>query len=312
MIDKPGFYEDIIEPDYHRDPVATPSLSNSVCKALIEDSPRHARHEHPKLNPAWQPDEKDIKKPLIVGQAFHKEILGAGRDIVEIPFDDFRKDAAKKLRDDALAVGKIPMLSDWRSAVDEMVVAFKDQIAGTKYAPLIFAPGRSEVTMVWQEGPTWCRGRIDRLPDSVMEGGHVTLADVKTTTTSARPEEWAKHAINMGYDYQASFYPRGLKALIPGILSVDFQFIVIEQQAPYGVSVNHMGGQASTEADESIAAALKLWAACMKRGEWPGYELGSAIDPAFWISQRKELRRLGMLRMVEQWQRPLNMTGEAA
>ncbi|WP_242401117.1 hypothetical protein [Acetobacter okinawensis] len=50
IITTPGIY-DLPEAQYHADPCPTPSLSNSVARILLDESPMHAHFSHPRLNP---------------------------------------------------------------------------------------------------------------------------------------------------------------------------------------------------------------------------------------------------------------------
>ena len=52
-----GLHLGVIEAEYHADPAPEPSLSRSLAHTLLTRSPRHAWQAHPRLNPAWLPDE---------------------------------------------------------------------------------------------------------------------------------------------------------------------------------------------------------------------------------------------------------------
>lgn len=305
-ISKPGLYDDISEADYHADCVRPmPSLSSSIAKLLVTRSPRHAAFKHPRLNPDMRPEDSEPSRPMDIGTAAHKMVLGRGRQIDVLPFSDYRKKEAQQARDDARAAGNVPILADDMESVRLLAEAAMDQIASTTLAGYFTSPGRSEVTMAWKEATgTWCRGRLDRLPDAVTAGGHVVLADLKTTGGSAHPDDWQSTAFDLAYDIQAVMYPRGLKALIPCIRSVTFKFAVLEQKPPYGLSVVEFSGQAIEEAAQLVEVALKVWAACIKRGQWPSYD-EAIVDPPHWRSMRAEMRRLAMLDRVARWQAPL-------
>ena len=55
---KPGIYG-MSEDCYHADPADAPSLSASIAKILIAETPLHAWTAHPKLNPNFVREEKD-------------------------------------------------------------------------------------------------------------------------------------------------------------------------------------------------------------------------------------------------------------
>lgn len=307
MLDKPGLYDEVPDAVYHMDPVGpAPSLSSSIAKLLVTRSPRHAWYENPRLNKAKALEVEAPSRAMDIGTATHKLILGRGRDIVEVAADDYRKDVAKKVRDAARAAGKVPILSHEMANVRILAEAARDQLADTDLAGIL-DDGAAEVTGVWQDtGGIWCRMRLDWLPDSARDGGHITVLDLKTTGGSAHPDDWQRTAFDMGNDFQDAHYRRGLERLIPGVRSVRFVFAVLEQDAPHCLSLNEFGGQAREEASILAELARGLWGECLRRNDWPGYPAETThIDPPKYRSDRAEIRRLAMLRRMERWQRPL-------
>lgn len=306
MIDKPGLYDDIIDRVYHSDPVIEPSLSSSIAKLLVHRSARHAAFRHPRLNKNIPPEKYDPKKAI--GTAAHRTLLGKGGAIKIVNAPDFKTKVAQTARDTALAEGLTPVLADDMDEVETMVEAARDQLANTDLAGYFDAPGKSEVTMVWKMPvtgfePVWCRGRLDRLPDAVRNGGHIVIADLKTTASSSHWDDWESIAYDMAYDIQSVFYALGLRSLIPDIRSVTFKFPVLEQKPPYGLTVNEFPGLAIEEAQQDVGLALRIWATCMKTGKWPSYDGNTHVmDKAPWRSMRAEMRRMALLRIVERWQ----------
>jgi len=305
-IDKPGIYDDISEADYHADPVAPmPSLSSSIAKLMVSRSPLHAWFNHPGLNAAKATEVDKPSKAMDIGTAAHKIILGEGKDLQIIEAADYRTKDAQAARDAARAAGRVPVLKADYASVKELAEAALSQIACTELAG-IFDAGTPEATLAWMEGPSWCRARVDWLPEHARAGGHIRVVDLKTTGGSAHPDDWARTAFDMGYDVQAVFYERGLRALIPGVRSVKFKFLVIEQEPPYALSINEMSGQALAEGEELVRLGIEAWTACLERDEWPGYPSASTvIDPPKWRSDRTEIRRLALLDRISRWQRPL-------
>ncbi len=281
-------------------------MSSSIAKLLVHRSARHAAFKHPRLNKHIDVEKYDAKKAI--GTAAHRALLGVGHKIVQCPFPDFKTKAAQSMRDSALAEGSTPVLADDMNEVEMMVEAARDQLADTDLADYFDAPGKSEVTMVFKVPvpgfeSVWCRGRLDRLPDAVREGGHVVIADLKTTSGSSHWDDWESIAYDMAYDIQSVFYPIGLRMLIPEIRSVTFKFAVLEQKPPYGLTINEFPGLAIEEAQQDVALALRIWATCLKAGKWPSYDGATHVmDKAPWRSMRAEMRRMALLRIVERWQ----------
>lgn len=309
-----GFHPDVIETRYHSDPAPEPSLSNSIAKLIYDKSPRHAWLKHPKLNPEWTPEDKDPKRPMEIGTAAHKMLLGKGRNVRVIDYPDYKPKAAQQERAAAYAAGDAPLVRDDAESVEALVKAAREQIADDPETREFLDPGQSELTMLWRDkGAIWCRGRIDRLPNTALEGGHVTVFDLKTTGASAHPEEYPRTFYDADHDTQDPFYRRGIRTLIPGIRTIKFVFIVIEQKPPYAMKPYVLGGQAAAEAEEKVEIAIDTWGACLRRNEWPRYTKGvHHIDPPTWRSYAHELRKMSMQNRLNEWQAPHKKTGEAA
>ncbi|GBR70939.1 hypothetical protein [Gluconobacter kanchanaburiensis] len=92
-IEKPGIY-DMPEAVYHSDPCLEPSLSNSIARVLLDQSPMHAHYAHPRLNLKREPFE--VTAAMDFGTALHKLLLGKGAAIVEVKADAYRSAAAKE------------------------------------------------------------------------------------------------------------------------------------------------------------------------------------------------------------------------
>lgn len=305
-IDKPGLYDDVPETCYHEDPVGpAPSLSSSIAKVLIDQSPAHARHAHPRLNPAFDRGDEKYNAARAKGSAAHRLLLGTGAEIAVIDYDDFKKKDAQHERDAAMAAGETPLTRIAYEQVLEMVDAARAQIEQIPDLHGLLAPGRSEVTGVWQERDVWCRMRIDRLPDEALTEPFPTFFDVKTSGLSVHPDDYQKHMFSMGYDISDAFYKRGLLKLLPHIRQVRQVFVAIEQDAPYGVSAMMFGGQAVEEAERRVDLAIETWRACMAMNRWPMYGAGiSQIDPPAWRSIGSELRVMSMQDRLAKWQAP--------
>ncbi len=320
LISAPGFYPDVPEARYHNDPVIEPSLSSSVGKELVNRSPRHGWMKHPRLNKAKALEVEKTDRKKDIGSAAHKLILGKGRAIKVLNYDDYKKHDAQRAARAARDADMVPILADDMRKVELIHEAFMDQILDTELKGYFEQPGQSELTFVWREkNGVWCRGRMDRLPDECREAAFPILADVKTTTTSAHFSDWEYAAYDLAFDFQSVFYPRGIRALCPAIRdpNLTMKFAVIEQDEPFCLSVNEFPGLATHEAMEDVELAVKMWGACLKRGTdikaWPGYGgQTNTMDKAPWRSNRSELRRLALQQMMLEWQRPLELEGKAA
>ena len=105
MITAPGIYTDFPVDQYRADPCPQPSLTQSIAKVILDHSPLHAWHAHPRLNPRFVQDEE---KKFDIGNTAHALLIGRGKSIAVIDADDWRTKAAKEAREAAaFAKGKI-------------------------------------------------------------------------------------------------------------------------------------------------------------------------------------------------------------
>lgn len=301
-----GIHAGITEERYHADPCPEPSLSSSIAKVLTRRSPMHAWHAHPRLNPDHEP--RDGSAAMDAGSIIHQILLGAGAAIEPILVrhgpksdkagelvTDWRSKMAQDLRDDARAAGKIPVLPHVLPGLHLAANAARAHLESHPEGKMLFEPGRPEVTLVWQEGAIWCRGRIDFLLDDPA----LPPLDVKTTELSAAPESWERR-VQMEYAFQAAFYQRGLRALgRPSRHTM--RFLVIEQQAPYGVSVLAPAPSLMILAEEEVDRAIRVWTHCIQTNQWPGYPPFTAhVEAKPWQVVDAEMRALNDTIMQEQ------------
>jgi len=246
---------------YHADPCPVPSLSSSIAKQLCLASPLHARQAHPRLT--TEPTAEACEA-MDVGTAAHMWLLEQLSQIAVIDAKDFRTKAAQEARDAARAAGQVPLLAARWHHVENMVAAARGQLAAHRDGgAAMFTNGLPEQTLIWREGPTWCRARLDWLRPGAID-------DYKTTTHgTANPDAWSRSLFAAGHDIQAAFYLRGLKALTGD--DATFRFAVQESFEPYALAVIGLGPDALMLAEKKVLYALELWQRGLERDDWPGY-----------------------------------------
>lgn len=266
QIDAPGIYE-MPARDYHRDPCPEPSLSASIAHMLLSQSPRHAYHAHPKLNPAWE--EPEPTREQDEGATLHSLILENTSVVAPLPFNDYKTAAARDARDAAWENGKIPILARRWEELQPIAEAVREQLDQHLDASDALTAGLPERVLVWREetpfGPIWCRSRVDWIQHAV-DGW---LDDLKTVARTAEPGEWGRHLLPEGRALQQAFYLRGARAL--GRRPRGFRFIVVEREAPFGLSVVTCDPEMAATAERQVAAAIDIFARCLYSGQWPGY-----------------------------------------
>lgn len=259
----PGVHR-ITSEEYHDDPCIIPSVSRGTIKTLINQTPQHVWHNHPRLNPKFRPDEDEGK--FDVGTFAHALFLEGEDAAAVFDYKDWKKAEAQQDRKDTRERGKIPFLRHQYTQVCDMVEAAHEQI--TEFEELqildLHHEGDSELTYIWQEGETLCRVR----PDWIRKDRKLAL-DYKTTKATANPMEYHRIILNMAYDIQDSFYRRGIKAIEGKALR--FFFLVQETEPPFLASLIGIDPMFQEMGRQKVEYGLFLWNKCMKTGEWPGY-----------------------------------------
>lgn len=270
MILPHGLHLNVPHADYHADPHELPSLSSHVANILIKSSPARAKLGHPRLGGKHRPSTSD----QIENSIMHDLLLGGGADIVEVDAKDFRTDAAKKSRDEALAAGKNPIikakLDDLRRQAERIRAC----------VPFLSSPGLvTEATAIWTADGCPCRCRIDALDG-------FTVYDVKIFP-DVTPSEADRAAAANGYFVQAAANIDGVEATVEGAIGrAKFVLVFIDPNEPeIGTIYREVRGESLHVGRSRWNRAKAKWAHCLATNQWPGFstEIEEARCPA-WLA----------------------------
>jgi hypothetical protein len=284
MITQPGIYT-IPHAEYHADPCPTPSLSSSLAKVLLRQSPAHTALMHPRLNPQYVNDESSR---FDIGTMAHALLLENDNSrLVTIEADDWRTKDAKEARDEARAAGKLPILFKQAAHLLRMTGVARSFLKSSEVKDYTFT---AEQTLAWQEGPVWCRARPDWL--SI---GHDLILDYKTTD-DANPDAFIRQIARMGYDTQAAFYTRGLQAVGS---SATFVFLAQEIEPPYACSLIALSNAYLEIARAKVDKAIRTWRYCVGQNHWPAYtDRILYAEPPAWAMAEYEAQQVNA---SEEW-----------
>lgn len=249
----PGVHE-ISEVDYHSDP----ALSSSGARKLLPPS-------CPALFKYEQENPPGPRAVFDIGHAAHKLALGIGPEIVELPYDSMRTNAAKDFDAAARAAGKVPLKAEDYAMVTAMAAA----LHAHPIASALISDGQPEASIFWDDAQSGVqrRARLDWLP--AMNDGRPVLFDYKTVR-SADPEKFVRSIIDYGYHLQGSWYLDAAKAIGFGD-DAKFLFVCQEKVAPYLVTVIGLTEYAERIGRILNRRAIDIFAKCTETDTWPGY-----------------------------------------
>jgi hypothetical protein len=265
--------------EYHRDPCERPSLSSSIAKLLIEESPAHAWCAHPRFGGKSHDSTLEMDNGTII----HALVLGKGIERVErIPFENYRKKDAQTARDAARDAGKTPVCEPHFARLERTAQKIRDELFALGF-PL---EGQSEMCLSWDE-PVYgtnetvlCRAQLDHV---ILD--RMLALDLKTGD-SANPAAFAKKAFSMGYDIQRAAYTSALRHLRPSLAGrEDFVFLACELEEPHCVTPMRMTGTFRELGERRWQRAVRIWHECTKSQSWPGYAVTREpimIEPPAW------------------------------
>lgn len=266
----PGIYHDVPDADYRLDPCPLPSLTQSLAKVLLDQSPAHARLEHPRLCPPPIEDEPTEKydSAMAIGNAGHAMMIGRGKDIAEAKFPNFMTKEAKAFRDAPEHAGKVVILSKHLRRAAAMVNAARDALQFMKWHAA-FVDGSGEVVIAWKEGPVWFRSLIDWKANTIP-----VCYDYKSTGMSIAPHSIGMLIEKAGWHIQAAMHERGLDVLEPHDAGRrKFRFLAQENYPPYAVVAVELDEHWMTMGRKKLQAAIDKWRECIEQDRWPAYPL---------------------------------------
>jgi exodeoxyribonuclease VIII len=170
---------------------------------------------------------------------------------------------------------------------DEMDLVLGMTRAVTSHAviePLLGLPSMREAVVLWQEGSTPCKARIDW----IVAASETLVIDLKSTRDAGQ-DAFAKAIASYSYHAQAASYLRALAAASPTRRSRRFLWVVVENQAPHGVAVYEPSEGLLAQGDADYGSWLRQYTESSERQHWPGYpDMITAIDLPRWAWRTEE------------------------
>jgi hypothetical protein len=295
----PGMYPELPFEEY----LSQPAVSASLLRSVITECPRAAWYES-WLNTARA--QNDNTKASDAGSIAHELLLEGSDNCVQV-FDRADYPGARggipegwtnlsirQARDDCRAAGKIPVLKEQYTLIENMVDAARNFIESLKHSePAIHAlfqldGGASEVSMIWDDDSTLCRIRPDRINET-----RTLVCDPKFTDTSVNPADWSRRQMTpMGYWLRAAFYRRGCRMMFG--TDCEYIFLVVGQKSPHLCSLVGVDPAGFDHGSMQVERGLRTWRECVDKKWWPGYPGRVAYPEVKPWEQAEELERGGL------------------
>lgn len=263
----PGWVDGLPAEDYHADRT---TISSSGLRALLPPGcPAQFKYDrdHP------QPPKREFD----LGTAVHTELLGEGDELAPLDFDSYKTKAAQEARDEARANGQVPLLTKEWEQVQAMAAAVRQH---PQAGPLFAGKGIAERSIYWTDPATGVRCRCR--PDWLKPLPGLTLCVDYKTTKDASPQAVQRTIRDYAYHQQDALYTDGIWAALQPE-DVRFVFVFQSKTPPYLVTVRELPQQDRDIGRARNEHALRLYADCVARDEWPD-----------WTGPTTEIPQLGM------------------
>jgi hypothetical protein len=272
----PGVHHNVLNEDYH--------AAHGVSKSGLDQIARSPKHYFARYlvenRPQFEPTPA-----MIAGTIAHTAVLEPEKfdQQYQVGPDAAKTTKAWKEFEASLPPGMIGIKPEQRATA----MAQRESVLQLPDVKEAFANGRAEVSAWWEDPETGvlCKCR----PDFVHEcDGGVVLVDLKTTVNAA-PQEFARSVARYRYHVQAAYYSDGFK-LASGQDVLGFVFVCVESDYPYAASALMLDEESFEFGRREYRRNLNTYAACVERGEWPGYSTSiETVSLPSWAMRGEEV-----------------------
>jgi hypothetical protein len=264
-----GIVLDLPEEEYH----AHPALSSTQARRLLE-SP--AKYQYALTHP------EPYKAAFDLGTLVHSKVLGVGQQLAVIPEGFLASNGAastakaKEFIDNARIDGRIPVK---QAVADEVNTMAEAVLAQPDAREVLESIAGREVSLFAEIDGVPMRARFD------IYGGN-RAADLKSAR-DASPKGFNTAVGRLGYHIQDRWYGEAHEAITGSPLD-SFQFVVVENVAPYLVGVYDLDFMWEDIAKERTKRARELFRQCTATGTWPGYQSATLTPPTWAVYENEE------------------------
>lgn len=278
-----GIYDGVPMDAYHGDLCVGPSISSTGLRTI--DGPTTSP-AHYFAGSYLNPDrvEEEDRPYFTLGSAVHTLLLResgfADRFIVRPEaWKDWRKQEARDWRDAAIGKG----LGVLTPADLDVIKGIAKSMQSDPFIREGGFDGLAEHSIVWRDPETGVY--LKARPDVLNIPARV-IPDLKTIS-SADGQSCRRAIGEHGYHIQLALACEGLE-ILTGEKFDDGCFLVFaEKKRPYCVNVKPIDPQAIWLGRQIVRRAVRRFAGCLERNEWPGYDdSGRVAHLPAWVEKR--------------------------
>ena len=243
---KTGIFKDFNEKEYH----SVEALSFSGIKEMIK-SPAHYK--------VFREQKEEFDKQRHFFRSIHLAVLEPNKIQTHISIVDGHgaTKSVKEARELAVLSGKVCIDSE----MADSLVEIKKNVLFHEVSGSILENSSNEVSIFWhdEELDIPCKARIDIM---TTQG----TWDLKSFSKLHNIKLLRSHILDMGYNIQAAWYRRGLKALGKG--ANEAGLILVNPEKPYNVATYKINEASIIYAQETINEAARRYKECRESGEF--------------------------------------------
>lgn len=254
----PGLYPGLDRKDL------PPGLSYSGAKDILKSPFVYQWRRQQPYEPSDAMDLGTVLHSLVLDTGRSWETIDGGRGVTE-------------RKADVRARGLIPIRLEDLAKAARMAQAVADH---AEASALLDRCGQRELAAIADDGSTTLRAFLDARHDA---GRYVV--ELK----SGRPgtiDDFARAAVNFGYDLQAATYHTIMEWLGQPVETV--WFVIVESEPPHQVAVRCLDAEFVDLGRAKLRRALDTYARCVTTGEWPGPEPVAIVSAPRWAIRQEE------------------------
>ena len=238
----------------------SPRLSPTIAHAVLEQGTLAAWAKHRLLGGAEEPVNRD----RILGRAYHNLLLEGGNRIEKVDAKDYRAKAAREAEAEALAAGRIPMLTGVHAEAVKACAMWRDDLLASGFE---LEAGDCERRMEWIDFTReLVEVRCSGVPDWTSKDG-LQLREFKVISGFPSDKTILRVLMNSHALLQHPAYTRAADSTTAdqgGLAS--FRYVFLQSVYPFQVRIVQLPGDFAKVAEARWLRAMATWAKCLAKG----------------------------------------------